>query len=189
MLPGERIPIFKTPGLEVIEEMPAGGLGADLKAENCEFTIDGGNGIWKGGTRVFAGLPTESEIKAPRKVVCNGGFVYAGLSTGELVKVDSKTRNLEWTADIFAETDPTGASPFLDIVATPVYSAGYVYAGGLGNAFCKIRDRDGSKVWCLPIAVQKVLRATDKYIVVETTAGTGLAVSVGGKVYGWKNVG
>ena len=183
-LPGDRIPVFDTGAPTVLDREPDD-WGRDIEPQKCDFTIDGGNRIWKGRARIFAGLPTESEINAPKRVACNGKFVYAGLSTGELVKVDSATRNLEWTADIFAAHAPTGGSHFLDIIAAPVLNGGFAYAGGLGGAFCKIRDSDGAKIWCLPIGVVEITRSTTKFNVLISTENELIAVSTDGKVY-WK---
>lgn len=184
ILPGERSPIFKKSDV-VVSDKKVVDPGAPLSPEKCDYTLDGNNMIWDGKTRVFAGLPTESEIKAPKTPVCRGGFVYAGLSTGELVKVNAGTRNLEWTADIFAERAPTGAEPFLDIIAPPVPNGRFVYAGGLGGAFCKIRDSDGSKVWCLPVGVQSIALSTKNFNFILSTDGDLMAVSSGGEVY-WR---
>ena len=182
ILPGARVPVFAADVLKIESGAP-GNIGADLTPAPCDYRIDGENQIWRGGARIFAGISTESEVAVNKKVVCSGKHIYAGLSTGELVKVDAATRNLAWAADIFAERNPTGGDPFLDIVAAPVVNGGFVYAGGFGGAFCKLRDSDGGKVWCLPIAVAAITRATENYIFVKTTDGRELAVSINGKAY------
>ena len=183
ILEGRRVPVFEDNRVEISDEKITS-LGEALPEVSCDFTIDGNNQIWRGGRRIFAGLPTMAKIDVPRKVVCNGKYVYAGLSTGELVKVNKDSRNLEWTADIFMPHIPTGGSPFLDITAAPVWSDGFIYAGGLGGAFCKIRDKDGAKMWCLPISVEDIVKSTRTFNVVRTTDGEALAVSTDGKAYG-----
>jgi outer membrane protein assembly factor BamB len=185
ILPGDRSPVFKKDDIVVLDKK-IDDPGALLSPEKCDYVLDGNNMIWKGEARIFAGLPTESEIRTPKTAACRGDFVYAGLSTGELVKVNAKTRDLEWTADIFAERAPTGAPPFLDIIAAPVLNGGYVYAGGLGGEFCKARDSDGAKIWCLPVGVQEILRSTKNFNFILTTDGDLLAVSADGKVY-WRS--
>ena len=181
VLPGDRVSIFRTDAPNIIATPPTD-LGKTLEPKKCDFTLDSDNRIWRGERRIFAGLPTDSKIKIERKTMCNGGYVYAGLSTGELVKVNAESRNVEWVAEIFSKNSPTSASPFLDIIATPVYADGFVYAGGLGNAFCKIRDKDGAKSWCLPLITTEILRATDKFAIIKTPELT-LAVSRDGKVF------
>jgi outer membrane protein assembly factor BamB len=171
-----------------LDKKPAD-IGPDVVPEECGFVIDGNNQIWSGSRRVFAGLATESEIKVEKRVVCHGGFVYAGLSTGELVKARASDGELMWTADIFTGHAPAGGSPFLDIIAAPVYSGGFVYAGGLGGAFCKIRDKDGSKAWCLPVGVQEIVKQTKNFSFILTTGNELLAVSADGKVYTKEKVG
>jgi hypothetical protein len=182
VLPGAREPVFAA-GEIVVLNKEIENAGARIEPEKCEYTLDGANRIWKGKQRIFAGLPTESEIAADKKVACRGKYIYAGLSTGELVKVDADSRDLIWTADIFRPNAPTGGSPFLDIIAPPVLAGGFVYAGGLGGAFCKLRDKDGSKIWCLPISVQNIALSTENFNFVLTSDGEILAVSTGGKVY------
>jgi len=182
VLEGIRLPVFRTEELFIAGELPAD-TGTPLAVQDCEFTIDGNNQVWKGKTKIFAGFPTSSEIKVKKSVACNGKFVYAGLSTGELVKINSDTREVLWTADIFAENMATGGSPFLDIIATPVVNDGFVYAGGLGGEFCKIADKDGKKIWCVPVSVQKTDGATDKFILVRTTDNKKYGITTAGKVY------
>lgn len=185
ILEGDRVPIFRSDALTIDPNAPKD-FGKLIDPEKCDFTIDANNQIWRGAgetkRRVFAGFPTESHIESNRRPACGGKFVYAGLSTGELVKVNALTRNVEWTADIFADNAPTTASAFLDLTATPVYFGGHIYAGGLGGAFCKVRDKDGSKAWCVPILATDIICATDKFIIVETPGKT-LAVSLDGKAF------
>jgi outer membrane protein assembly factor BamB len=188
ILPGTRTPVFAEEKLKIEKGAPEN-IGADLAPAPCEYTIDGANQIWRGKARIFAGLATDAEIKTQKRVVCGpnagggGGSVYAGLSTGEVVKVNTATRELEWTADVFADRLPTGGNPFLDIVAAPVLNGGFVYAGGLGGAFCKINDKTGKKVWCLPISVSEITRSTENYNFVKTTSGEDFAIGTDGKAY------
>jgi len=183
VLPGDRAPIFKSGDLKVLDKDP-GDLGAALESEKCDYRIDGANMIWSGGERIFAGLPTESEIAVNKDVICRRNFIYAGLSTGELVKVNAKTRRMEWAADIFAARLPTGGYPFMDIIAAPIYNKGFVYAGGLGGAFCKVRDSDGKKIWCIPISVQSTICATEKFNVIRSASGETFVIDTGGRIYG-----
>jgi outer membrane protein assembly factor BamB len=189
ILEGKRVPVFR-PDAPIILGRRIDDLGGAVSEKECGYSIAGNNQIWrdKDNARIFAGLPTESKIDAPKRVVCGGDFIYAGLSTGELVKVNAKTRDLAWTADVFAEHLPVGGSPFLDIIAAPTVNGGFVYAGGLGGAFCKLRETDGKKVWCLPISAQAVLKKTDKFHFVLSADNDLFAVSNDGKIYWTANV-
>lgn len=184
ILEGARVPVFKKDAPVVLGQK-INNMGGEIPEKKCSYAIDDSNQIWResDNMRIFAGLPTESKIDAPRVVACDGGFVYAGLSTGELVKVNVRTRDLEWTADVFAEHLPTGGPPFLDIIAAPVVNGGFVYAGGLGGAFCKLGDKDGKKIWCLPISVQAVVHSTKNFNFVLSADGDLFAVSNDGKIY------
>jgi hypothetical protein len=186
VLPGERMPVFAQSAITTENSVPLD-IGRPLTSADCtNISVNSKNEIWRGSVRLFAGLPTESEMRMPRKAVCRKNFVYAGLSTGELVKVNVASGDIKWTADIFAERSPTGGSPFLNIAAAPILRKGFVYAGGLGGAFCKIRDQDGKKIWCLPMAVRSVLRSTEMFDIVLTTEDRTYAVSTDGKVYEWQ---
>ena len=183
ILSGIRTPIFNNEQVQLIKDRVS--IGDPIKPEPCEYTINSDNTIWKDGSRIFAGLPTSSDFKVDKKVICHDDFIYAGLSTGELIKVDAKTRKPEWIANIFSDKIVTGGTPFLDIIATPVYNNGFIYAGGLGDAFCKVRDSDGKKVWCLPISVQNILITTKNFNVLKTADEQTIAVSNDGKAYEW----
>ena len=184
ILEGTRTPVFKSDQLKISGRVLGADLGAELEPKKCgDIRIDSENRIWKGGVKIFSGLPTESKFNIEKQAACNGMSVYAGLSTGELIKVNHSARNLEWTADIFDERTPTKNGIFLDIIAPPVYDAGFIYAGGLGGLFCKVRDADGAKVWCLPIAVESLKKSTAKYIVVRSADGKAYAVAKNGKIF------
>jgi len=182
ILEGERSPVFRPAYVEVTDVHDSD-LGTPLIPEPCNFKIDSNNQIWHGNTRIFAGLPTESEIRSEKSPACRGRFVYAGLSTGELVKIDFKTRDLAWISDIFVENHPTANILFVDVIARPVINGDFIYVGGLGNAFCKIRDRDGSKIWCVPIPVRDIVKSTENYNLILSAEGKEYVVSADGRVY------
>jgi len=183
ILEGDRTPVFRAIGIQVTEVFD-GDLGEPLIPAKCDnFRIDSNNQIWRGNTRIFAGIPTDSEIKADKQVACRARYVYAGLSTGELVKVNSENRDLAWVADIFMANHPTSNILFVDIIATPVVNGDFIFVGGLGKAFCKIRDRDGTKVWCVPISVRDIVKSTRNYNVILADNGTKYVVSREGRVY------
>ncbi len=153
ILPGHRSPIFE--GNEVVvlnKEIPKEKLAAPAPVVEHEFTQDKNNTIWKGDKKIFTGFPASTSVGGPRLPVVQGSFIYAGLSTGELVKVNKNNRSIAWIADIYRDSNMTGGASILDIVASPVVSGNYVYAGGLGDAFCKLNVGTGTKVWCAEIS-------------------------------------
>jgi len=103
--------------------------------------------------KIFAGFPTLAKVNVPRTPVIYKNFIYAGLTTGELIKVNPKTRQVMWVVDIFNDTDMLGGGSVLDIVAPIVISEDWVFAGGMGGAFCKLNVLNGHKKWCAGISV------------------------------------
>lgn len=153
ILPGTRTEIFASPAPTIlnteIKNLPDAAFAA--AAQDCPYTQDATNTIRDGDRKIFSGFPTSNSVKSVRQPVCNGKYVYAGLTTGELVKVNPKTRQIVWIADIYRASNITGGASVLDIVAPIVITEKSVYVGGLGDAFCKIDDAGGNKKWCLDI--------------------------------------
>lgn len=103
--------------------------------------------------KIFSGFPTNEKVSVSRVPVFYKNFVYAGLTTGELVKINPKNRKVVWIADIFKDLDMLGGGSVLDIVAPVVIDENRVFAGGMGRAFCQINLESGDKKWCADIAV------------------------------------
>jgi outer membrane protein assembly factor BamB len=155
ILPGDREPVFPGSVLTVtgrpVPNLPENA--PENKAVDCPYTQDSSNTVWSGNKKIFSGYPTGNSVKSNPTPVCGGGYVFAGLTTGELVKINAKTKNIEWIADIYRTSNLTGGASVLDIVAPAVIVGGHVYAGGLGGAFCKLRAANGAKLWCVDIGV------------------------------------
>lgn len=151
ILPGTRSAIFATNAPVVlnqsITDLPATTVAGDAGA-NCPYTQDASNVIKNGDRKIFSGFPTPNSVHSNMRPVCSGKYVYAGLTTGEVVKVDTKTRNIVWIADVFRPSNMTGGASVVDIVAPIMLHNGTVYAGGLGDAFCAINATSGAKKWC-----------------------------------------
>ena len=151
ILPGTRSAIFATNAPVVlnqsITDLPATPVVGDADA-NCPYTQDTSNVIKNGDRKIFSGFPTPNSVHSNMRPVCSGKYVYAGLTTGEVVKVDTKTRNIVWIADVFRPSNMTGGASVVDIVAPIMLHNGTVYAGGLGDAFCAINATSGVKKWC-----------------------------------------
>lgn len=163
ILPGERTAIFPVVAPVVKqEEVPADHLtemyeslkNADTVSE--QYMQDKDNVIWQivdGGDnrRIFSGIPTMSKINIKRTPVYSKDHVFAGLSTGEVVKINPKNRDIKWIADVYLEHSVTGGNPVLDITSLSVVDGG-VFAGGLGGKFCKLSEKDGRQIWCEKIS-------------------------------------
>ncbi len=174
ILPGTRTAVFSTTQKNIlninIEQLPETSLKPSAEQdEKCTYTQDQENVIWDGEKRVFSGFPTGNSVKSVKKPVCNGNYIYAGLTTGELVKIDAKNRQIAWIADIYRNSNMTGGATIVDIIAPIVINGTNVYAGGLGDALCKINDKTGTKIWCTDISVGLPFIVTQNAIFVVST--------------------
>lgn len=164
ILPGTRSAIFATNAPVVlnqsITDLPATTVAGDADA-NCPYTQDASNVIKNGDRKIFSGFPTPNSVRSDMKPICSGKYVYAGLTTGEVIKVDAKTRNIAWIADVFRPSNMTGGASVVDIVAPIMLHNGTVYAGGLGDAFCAINATSGAKKWCTYIGTAHPFVITD----------------------------
>ena len=155
ILPGVRTAIFNTSHIDVknqtISDIPTSV--ATVDNTNCPYTQDGSNTIWDGTRKIFSGFPTNNTVKNDMRPVCSGKYLYAGLSTGEVVKINPRTRQIVWIADVYRPSNMTGGASMVDIVVAPLPHGNAVYAGGLGDAFCRISAASGVRAWCLDIAV------------------------------------
>ncbi|MBR4475090.1 MAG: PQQ-like beta-propeller repeat protein [Alphaproteobacteria bacterium] len=173
ILPGTRTSIFDTSTVRTadtaIKSLPD--TAYEMAEVNCPYTQDSTNTIWNGERKIFTGFPTTNSVKNDAKPVCSGKFVYAGLTTGELIKINPNSRQIVWIADIYRPSNMTGGASVLDIVAPIVIRGSYVYAGGLGDAFCKINAGTGAKKWCVDIGTAKPFIIAGDVIFVVATDG------------------
>lgn len=155
ILPGTRTSIFEGSDIIILNKnIPNLPENIDnIKTKKCPYTQDNSNVIWRGDKKIFSGFPSNNFVETNKTPVCDDGFVYVGLTTGELVKINPNTRDIAWIADIFKNSNMTGGSAILDITAPVKIQNGYVYAGGLGDAFCKISAATGNKKWCADIGI------------------------------------
>jgi len=170
ILPGDRESIFGSTAVAVAgKEIATTPVAVSLKTYECSYTQDSSNVIWDGENKIFSGFPTSNCVKSDQKPVSDGKHIYAGLTTGELIKVNPKTRNVEWVADIYRESNLTGGAAVLDIIAPIVLHENHVYVGGLGDAFCKINKSNGTKRWCAYISVGIPFELTNSFAFVVST--------------------
>lgn len=188
ILPGARTPIFDTDTVRVqnkaIENIPESAHIVDNS--DCPYTRDSNNVIWDGPRKVFSGFPTSNTVSATVQPVCGGKYVYAGLTTGELVKVNPKNRQIMWIADIYRASNMTGGASMVDIIAPVVLYGDSVYAGGLGDAFCRINATSGDKRWCLNIGVAHPFVIAGDYAFVVGTDNNLYAVSLSDGAVFWR---
>ena len=188
ILPGVRTPIFDTDSIIIhnrtIEKTPESVHVHDNS--DCSYTQDKNNVIWDGERKIFSGFPTNNTVSATVRPVCAGKYVYAGLSTGELVKINPKTRQIIWIADIYRPSNMTGGASMVDIIAPIIPYGNAVYAGGLGDAFCRINATSGAKKWCVNIGVSVPFIIADNFAFVVATDNNLYAISLVDGVAYWR---
>lgn len=189
ILPGERYDIFDNSDIKVIDkDVPA--LSDTVKNiygdSDCDYRQDEKNTILLGDKKIFRGIATDNSVKNNQKPICVGNFLYTGLSTGEVIKLNTKNNQIVWTTDVYKETNLTGGSGVVDIVARIGADKNFVYAGGLGDAFCKLKSINGDKVWCVNISVPVDFILIDDFAFVVGADNNLYAINtVDGSVY-WK---
>jgi len=157
ILPGVRTAIFDTGASQNVLNTSVPDLPdtAPVMADNkCDYTIDNTNTIRDGERKIFVGFPAANSVDVETHPVCDSGYVYAGLSTGNVVKIAPTTRRVMWMADVYSESNMMGGAATVDIVAPLVIDGGWVYAGGMGDAFCKLNASNGAKKWCASIGTR-----------------------------------
>lgn len=188
ILPGVRTAIFDngTPVVlnATIENLPP--AATVTGGGNCPYRQDATNTIWDGERKIFSGFATSNSVRSTQSPVCHRGFVVAGLTTGEVVKVNPKNRKVVWVADVYRASNMTGGASVLDIIVPIVVDGEYVYAGGLGDALCKINFQTGAKKWCAQIGVAEPFILAGPAVLVRGTDGAVYAVrTTDGAIY-WR---
>lgn len=156
VLPGNRVDIFDDTKIR-IENIDVPQLSETAKNiygdENCDYRQDSTNTIWRENDKIFSGFATDSIVKSNQSPICDNGFIYTGLTTGEVIKINPVNKKIIWIADVFRASNMTGGASVVDIIARIGVDKNFIYAGGLGDAFCKINKTNGNKIWCLNISV------------------------------------
>ena len=189
ILPGIRVDVFDNNDVNVLNK-EVNELSKTQKNiygdENCDYRQDGTNTIWHGDDKIYTGFSLGNFVKSNQSPICEGRFIYTGLSTGEVIKVNTATKRVVWVADVYRANNLTGGADVVDIVARVGIDGKYVYAGGLGDAFCKLNANNGNKIWCVNISVPNDFIMVDKFAFVVGTDNNLYAINTDdGTVY-WK---
>lgn len=179
ILPGQRESIFPGSALTVVgKDVPNLPENAYTPADvKCPYSQDAANIIWSGDKKIFSGFPTSNSVKSNQTPVCDGNFVYAGLTTGELVKVNPRTRDIKWIADIYRASNMTGGAGMVDIITPIVVKGSDVYVASLGDAFCRVNKTSGVKKWCVNISAGVPFIVTDSASFILGTNNTLYAIN------------
>ncbi len=171
ILPGTRTAVFDSTNVKIanqtITEIPTTEI--VYNNTNCPYTQDNANVIRNGAKKIFSGFPTKNTVTAQKQPICDGKYIYAGLTTGEVIKINPTNRSIVWIADIFQASNMTGGTPMVDIIAPIIPVKNSIFVGGLGDAFCKLHTTSGAKQWCVNIGVGVPFTVTDKYTFVAAT--------------------
>lgn len=189
ILPGVRQNIFDDGGVK-IENTDVPTLSNTYKNisgdSGCKYTQDLSNTIWSGDKKIYSGFVMTDTVKSEQSPICDGGFLYTGFSTGEIVKINPQTKNMVWSADVYRQSNLTGGASVVDIIAHVGVDKNFVYGGGLGDAFCKLNKYSGEKIWCVNISVPVDFIMVDDFAFVVGTDNNLYAVNTkNGKIY-WK---
>lgn len=189
VLPGVRSDIFDNNDV-VIQNREIPELSQDIVNisgdANCDYTQDLSNTIYSGNKKIWSGFATNAAVKSNQSPICSGGFIYTGLSTGEVIKLNTRTKKITWVVDVYRANNLTGGASIVDIVAHVGLDGGYLYAGGLGDAFCKLNVVNGGKIWCLNISVPVDFIMVDDFVFVVGTDNNLYAINKNtGAIY-WK---
>ena len=65
--------------------------------KDCEYKQDVQNVIWSGDKKIWSGFSTNNAVKSNQSPICDGKFIYTGLSTGEVIKINTATKKTVWT--------------------------------------------------------------------------------------------
>ena len=191
ILPGTRVDIFggTDTSIENIDVPQLSDTAKNISGDEiCDYRQDATNTIWSGDKKIFSGFATESVVRSNQSPICERGFIYSGLTTGEVIKIDAKTKKIVWVADVFRASNLTGGASVVDIVAHVGIDGDYVYAGGLGDAFCKLKKSNGDKIWCLNISVPVDFIMVDDFVFVVGGDNYLYAINTkNGKIY-WRTV-
>lgn len=186
VLPGHRTAVFEQTKINILNT-PIENIGTVVStADNCEYTQDASNVVWRGDKKIFSGFPTSNSVKSTQKPVCAGKYIYVGLTTGELVKINPTTRDIAWIADIYRPSNMTGGASVLDIVAPIVVNGDAVYVGGLGDAVCRVAAENGIKKWCVPIGTAHAFVVTSAVVFVMATDNNVYALRTSDGAAYWK---
>lgn len=189
ILPGVRHDIFETTDV-VVENKEVPVLSENAKDisgdKDCGYRQDSLNNIWHGEKKIYTGFAMDSVVNSNQSPICVGRFIYTGLSTGEVLKINTADNRVVWTTDVYRGNNLTGGAAVVDIVAHVGVDKNYVYAGGLGDAFCKLNANNGNKIWCVNISVPVDFIIVDDFAFVIGTDNNLYAVNIDkGSVF-WK---
>lgn len=189
ILPGVRSDIFDADNV-VVQNLEVPELSDSVTNisgdENCEYKQDLQNVVWLADKKIWSGFATNNPVKSNQSPVCDGKFIYTGLSTGEVVKINTINQKLVWSTDVYRANNLTGGASMVDIVAHVGLDGKYVYAGGLGDAFCKLNANNGDKVWCVNISTGTDFIMVDDFIFVVGVDNNLYAINKQSGIVYWK---
>ena len=189
ILPGVRHEIFDS-GDIFISNKDVPDLSGNIKNisgdEDCNYRQDASNNIWHVDKKIYTGFASNTVVNSKQSPICKGSFLYTGLSNGSVIKLNRNNNKIVWETDVYKENVFMGGSAIIDVIAHVGFDNGFVYAGGLGDAFCKLDAGNGNKIWCLNISVPVDFIIVDNFAFVVGADNNLYAININnGEVY-WK---
>jgi len=154
ILPGVRVPVFHN-NLEMKEskataaELMGKEKGNRTKGEAEQLYEMSENNILtrkSDGRVILRGFPTATKAGPAAEPIVSGNFIYAGLSTGEVLKIRRANGEIIWTVDLGGRSLLTGGSLLSDISVMKL-DGNFLYVSGVGGTFGKLRSTTGEAVW------------------------------------------
>ena len=113
ILPGVRHDIFESNDVKVLDkEVPELSSSArDIYGDaDCKYTQDSLNNIWLGERKIYSGFAMDSVVKSGQSPICSGRYIYTGLSSGEVIKLNTANNKTVWATDVYRLNNLTGGA-------------------------------------------------------------------------------
>ena len=190
ILPGVRHEIFASGDVvatgEIVPDLAKSPKDIYFMNADCNCSQDKTNTVFCGNKKMYIGFAGETVVNSGQKPICVGNYLYTGLSSGTVIKINKTNRKLVWATDVYKESSFTGGASVVDIIARVGFDNGFVYAGGLGDAFCKLNAENGNKIWCLNISVPVDFMIVDNFAFVVGSDSILYAINIKDGVVYWK---
>ncbi|MBL4786013.1 MAG: PQQ-binding-like beta-propeller repeat protein [Cohaesibacteraceae bacterium] len=115
-----------------------------VTATNVVYALDAADGseLW-----TYRGLSETAGILAAANPAVEKNIVVVPFSSGEVVAINIKTGEPEWTDQVVRASRSFALSGLTDISASPVISGGVVYVVGVSGRIIAVSLKSGERLW------------------------------------------